>query len=142
MAASTSRWPRGPRSSPSPFPADRVQGLNWYWIGLELTAAPAAALAIAFLFWRSGAFVFGNIAGTGVLFAVGCGLIFREYAQIDAMVNACLAEGTVCFPDPGAFTRFFVYATIAMLEVFLLFTASLAVERRMREREYAPEWRR
>jgi hypothetical protein len=119
-----------------------VQGLNWYWIALELTAAPVAAVAIAFLFWRTGAYVFGNIAGTGVLFAAGCGLIFREYAEIDRVVNGCLADGTVCFPDPSAFTRFFVYAAISMVEVFTLFWLSLAVERRTRERDYAPEWRR
>jgi hypothetical protein len=119
-----------------------VHGLNWYWIVLELTAAPVAALVMAVLFWRNGAYIFGNIAGTVILFGTGCALIFREYAEIDRMVNACLAEGTICFPDPSAFTRFFIYAAIALVEVFLLFTLSLAVERRMRERDYAPEWRR
>jgi hypothetical protein len=119
-----------------------VQGLNWYWIALELTVIPIVAVAVSYPFWRNGAMIFGNIAGTVILFGAGCGLIFREYAEIERVVNACFAEGTVCFPDPSAFTRFFIYAAIAMIEVFLLFSLSLAVERRLRERDYAPEWRR
>ena len=38
--------------------------------------------------------------------------------------------------------RFAIYASIGLGEVFLLFTISLAVERRIRNRDYAPEWRR
>jgi hypothetical protein len=119
-----------------------LHGFNWYWIAIELTVSPVVALLVALPFWRAGSMIFGNIAGTAVLFGVGCGLIFREYAELDRLVNACLAEGTICFPDPSAFTRFFVYAAIAMVQVFLLFSLSLTVERRMRERDYAPEWRR
>ena len=119
-----------------------MHGLNWYWIAIELTLAPLAALALAAPFWRTGAMIFGNIVGTAVLFGTGCALIFREYAEIDRVVTACFAEGTVCFPDPSAFTRFFIYAAIALVEVFLLFWGSLWVEGRMRERDYSPEWRR
>ena len=43
--------------------------------------------------------------------------------------------------EPSASARFAIYASIG-LGVFLLFTISLAVERRIRNRDYAPEWRR
>jgi hypothetical protein len=46
-----------------------------------------------------------------------------------------------CFPQPDAFTRFAVYAFIALFEVIVLFMYSLRVERKLRDRGYAPEWR-
>ena len=119
-----------------------MSGLSWYWIALELTAVPLAALIVAFPLWRKQQFIFGNIASTSVVFAAGIALILREHVELDRMVQGCLEAGTVCWPEPGAFTRFAVYASIALLEIFMVFTLSLRVERRMHEREYAPEWRR
>ncbi len=116
--------------------------LNWYWIALELTAAPVMGLIVTVPFWRAGAMIFGNLTGTAVILGWGFALILREYVEIDRAVQGCLADGVVCFPEPSAFTRFAIYACIAMVEVFVLFSASLMVERRMRERDYAPEWRR
>jgi len=116
--------------------------LNWYWIALQLTVAPVMGLLVTMPFWRTGAMIFGNLTGTAVILGWGFALILREYVEIDRAVQACLADGTVCFPDPSAFTRFAIYASIAMLEVFILFSASLAVEKRLRNRDYAPEWRR
>ncbi|MEP6915891.1 MAG: hypothetical protein ABJC89_09595 [Acidobacteriota bacterium] len=115
--------------------------LNWFWITLELTAPPVAALLFAFPFWRKGGMIFGNIAGTVVIFGTAFGLIFREYAELDRATKACLDAGFVCWPMPGAFTRFAVYASVGLLEVFALFVLSLSVERRLRNRDYAPEWR-
>ncbi len=115
--------------------------LNWYWISLELTVAPLVALLIAFPFWRKGGMIFGNIAGTCVLFATAFGLIFREHFEIDRAVRACFDQGAVCWPVPSAFTRFAIYASVALLEVIVLFSLSLVVEKRMRNRDYAPEWR-
>ena len=37
--------------------------------------------------------------------------------------------------------RYAVYAGIGFVEVVALFMVSLTVERRMRNRHYAPEWR-
>jgi hypothetical protein len=37
--------------------------------------------------------------------------------------------------------RYAIYAFIALIEVFALFTLSLRVEQRIRNRDYAPEWR-
>jgi hypothetical protein len=112
-----------------------------YWIALELTVTPLLGFLVAMPFWRNGAMIFGNIVGTGMILGWAIALILREYFQIDRVVRACFDAGTTCFPEPSAFARFAIYASIGMLEVFLLFTVSLAVEKRLRDRDYAPEWR-
>jgi hypothetical protein len=109
---------------------------------LEATVAPAAAVLVALPFWRGRQMILGNIAGTAVIFATAIGLILREYVELDRVTQACLEAGTTCFPQPSAFTRFAIYAFIALNEVFALFTLSLKVEERVRRRDYAPEWRR
>jgi hypothetical protein len=119
-----------------------VQGLNWYWITLALTVVPLAALLVTIPFWRNAEMIFGNIFGSAVIFAAAIGLIFREYVEVDRVVQACLEAGTTCWPEPSAFARFAIYASIGLGEVFVLFTVSLAVERRMSNRDYAAEWRR
>jgi hypothetical protein len=119
-----------------------VQGLNWYWITMELTVAPLMGLAVTLPFWRKAEMIFGNVIGSAVIFAWAIGLILREYVEVERVVQACLDDGTTCWPEPSAFARFAVYASIGLAEVFVLFTVSLAVERRMRNRGYAPEWRR
>jgi hypothetical protein len=120
-----------------------VYELNWYWITLQLTAAPLLALLVTLPFWRKAEMIFGNIVGSGVLFAWAIGLILLEYVEIDRAVQACVAAGgTMCLPEPSALTRFAIYASIGLGEVFVLFTVSLAVERRISNRDYAAEWRR
>jgi uncharacterized membrane protein YuzA (DUF378 family) len=42
---------------------------------------------------------------------------------------------------PSAFARFGIYAFIGLAEVFVLFSLSLRVEKKQRDRDYAPEWR-
>lgn len=119
-----------------------MKGLNWYWITLQLTVAPVMGFVATLPFWRRAEMIFGNLVGSGFLFAWAIALIFREYVEVDRLVKACLDEGTWCYPEPSAFARFAVYASIGLAEVFLLFTVSLAVERRIRNRDYAAEWRR
>lgn len=106
-----------------------------------LLAPPAVSLLAAYPFWRKGGMIFGNIVGTAIIFGTAFSLIMREYVEIDRAVQACLDDGNVCWPVPGAFTRFAIYAFIGLAEVFALFTLSLAVEKRVRDRDYAPEWR-
>ena len=81
------------------------------------------------------------ILGTAFVFAFAFGMIWREHVELDRLVQACLDEGTVCWPTPSAFTRFAIYAFIGLFEVFFVFTLSLRVEERIRRRDYAPEWR-
>jgi hypothetical protein len=120
---------------------DVLHELSWYWIGLELVVPPPFALLVAWPLWRKGQMILGSIAGTGVLFGTAFALIFREHAELDILVQRCLDEGTVCWPEPGAFTRFAIYAFIALFEVFALFYLSILVEERHRRRNYSPEWR-
>jgi hypothetical protein len=119
----------------------RMANLQWFWIVLELTVTPIVALLVAFPFWRKGGMIFGNIAGTVIIFGSAFALIMREYVEIDRMVQECLDAGDVCFPVPSAFTRFAIYAFIGLVEVFALFTLSLRAEKKRRDQDYAPEWR-
>jgi hypothetical protein len=118
-----------------------MNGLAWNWIALELIVPPIVALALAYPLWLRQQPIFGNLLGTVVIFATGIGLILREYTVIDRIVRTCFDQGIPCFPQPPAFTRFAVYAFIALAEVIALFLLSLRVEERIRRRGYAPEWR-
>ena len=86
--------------------------------------------------------IFGNIVGSGLVLGWAIVLILLEYIEVDRSVQACIDAGTTCWPEPSAFARFAIYASIGMAEVFLIFTISLAVERRISNRNYAPQWRR
>lgn len=118
-----------------------VNELNWYWILLGAAVPPGVALLVAAPFWWKDQPIFGNIAGTAVLFGAAFALIMREHMQIERVVSACLEGGIPCFPNPPAFTRFAIYAFVALVQVIALFTLSLRVETWRRRRGYAPEWR-
>lgn len=115
--------------------------LSWNWIAFLVTVPPLVALAIAYPIWRKGEVILGNVAGSVILFGAGFAMIWREHIVLDRIVQACLDEGTACFPEPSAFTRFGIYAFIALFEVMVLFLFSLKVEERWRRRDYSPEWR-
>jgi len=117
--------------------------LSWGWIALMATVPLPLAVLAAWPVWRRREMILGNLAGSAIIFGTAFALIFRESAALDVLRQACLDAGFVtCFPTPGAFTRYAIYAFIALGEVILLFVVSLEVERRIRERDYAPEWRR
>jgi hypothetical protein len=118
-----------------------VTHLNWNWIAFQLSAIPIVALLAALPFWRKGGMIFGNITGTVMIFGTAFALIMREYVEIDRMVQECLEAGDICWPVPSSFTRFAIYAFIGLAEVFALFSLSLVVEKKLRDRDYAPEWR-
>jgi len=115
--------------------------LSWRWIALMLTAAPVAGALVAYPTWRGGQIILGNLAGTAAIFAAALAMILRESVELSQVTQACLDAGYTCWPDPSAFTRYAVYAFIGLIEVFGLFLWSLRVERRIRNRNYAPEWR-
>jgi hypothetical protein len=118
-----------------------ITELSWSWIVLMLTAPPLVGALIAWPLWRAGQVILGNVAGTMVIFATALALILRESVEVYHVTQACLDAGTVCWPQPSAFMRYAIYAVIALVEVFALFTVSLKIEERMRNRRYAPEWR-
>lgn len=119
-----------------------VNGLSWYWLALQATLPPIAAFFVAVPFWRRRQSVFGSIVGTVVIFGAALGLILREYVEIDRITQDCLDAGTVCWPVPSAFTRFAIYAFVALIEVFILFFANLRFEERVRRSAYSREWQR
>jgi hypothetical protein len=118
-----------------------VNELSWHWITLGATVPPVLALLVAFPFWWKEQPIFGNLAGTGVIFGAAFALIMREHLTIERAVGACLDAGLPCFPHPPAFTRYAIYAFVAMFEVIAIFLLSLRVEHKRRRRGYAPEWR-
>ena len=115
--------------------------LSWSWIALMATVPPLVGVCVALLGWRNSQFILGNIAGTAVIFGSAMALILRESVEIGRITQGCLDAGYTCFPVPSAFTRYAIYAFIALIEVFALFTASLKVEEKIRRRGYDPEWR-
>jgi hypothetical protein len=118
-----------------------LNGLNWTWITLELIAPVAVAMAIAFPIWLKRQPILGNLAGSAVIFSAAVALILRESVDLDRFARACLDAGFVCRADPSPFTRYAIYAFIALVEMMALFSVSLTVEGRLRRRGYDPEWR-
>jgi hypothetical protein len=118
-----------------------VAGLSWRWIVLMLTAPPAIGVLVAYPFWRRREMIFGNLVGTTVILGAAFALILRESIEIEQVTRQCLQAGYTCWPTPGGFARYAIYAGIGMIEVFALFAWSLNVESRIRNRAYAPEWR-
>lgn len=118
-----------------------VYELNWFWIAMAVTVPGLAGGLVAFPLWLNGQAILGNLAGTAVVFGAAVGLILRESVDLDRLAQRCLDEGFVCRPEPGAFTRYAIYAFIALFEVMVLFSVSLTVEDKVRRRRDAPEWR-
>ena len=115
--------------------------LNWQWIGLMATVPALAGALLAWPCWHRKEFILGNLAGATIILAAAFALIFRESAEVDRVTRACLDQGYTCWPVPSAFVRYAIYAGIGFLEVVILFMVSLRVERHIRDRHYAPEWR-
>jgi hypothetical protein len=118
-----------------------VTELSYFWIIVMATVPDLVGLAIAFPCWLRSQPILGNIAGSVVIFGTALVLIIRESVEIDRLTRACLDAGYTCFPNPSGFTRYAIYAFIALFEVFALFTISLSVEHKVRRRGYDPEWR-
>jgi hypothetical protein len=123
------------------LPHAQVDGLSWFWIAVEATLPPLVGWLIALPLWLKDQPILGNVAGSMVIFGTAFALIMREHIDLDRLSGACLDAGKSCFPHPEAFTRFCIYAFIAMFEVIALFTVSLSVDERRRRRGYDPQWR-
>jgi hypothetical protein len=123
------------------MPAAAATHLNWYWIAIAVAVPGLAGFLVAYPVWKQEHPILGNLAGTAVIFGAAVALILRERIDLDLAAQACLDRGFVCFPEPSAFTRFAIYAFIALIQIMVLFTVSLKVETKIRRRGYAPEWR-
>jgi len=120
-----------------------MNDLSWNWLAL-MTALPLpVAFLVAIPIWRRREPILGNLAGSTVILGTALAMILRESVALDRLRAACLDDGyAYCWPTPSAFMRYAMYASIGLIEVIVLFLASLNVEKRIRERDYAPEWRR
>jgi hypothetical protein len=118
-----------------------VTGLSWFAIVLMAIVPPIAGGLIAYPFWRKRQPILGNIAGSVVIFGAALMLILRESVELDRLTRQCIDAGYYCFPTPTSFSRYAIYAFIALFEVFALFTVSLSVENKIRRSGYDPEWR-
>jgi len=118
-----------------------LDGLNWNWILIGATLPMLGGMLVAWPIWLTGQPVLGNVAGSIVMFGSAIALIAREHTELASLVQSCIEQGTTCFPTPAAFTRFAVYAFVALGQVMLLFTISVSVETRRRRKRYSPEWR-
>jgi hypothetical protein len=105
------------------------------------SAPPIVGLLVAWPIWRTRQTILGNLAGTAVIFGVALGMMLRESVELDRLAQMCLDAGFTCTPNPSVFTRHALYAFIALVEVAILFTISLSIEARIRNRAYSPEWR-
>jgi len=115
--------------------------VNWYWIAVSATVPLALGFLVAWPMWRRGLTTFGSSAGAGVIFMAGAALIGREFTELERMTEACLeATGYECVFSPSAFTRFAIYAGIALVQVFILFDASIAADRRNYRKQFPSEW--
>lgn len=121
--------------------SDALAGISSFWIAVALTAPAVLGLGAAWPLWLMRQPMLGNITGTLVIFGAALALIFREHAALDVLVQACLEQGTTCWPAPAPFTRYALYAFIGLAQVMALFTLSIRVESRVRRRGYAQEWR-
>ena len=115
--------------------------LHWEWIAVMATAPFAIALVVAWPIWKLQEPILGNLAATAVIFAAAFALILRENTEISRLTLQCYDAGYVCRAEPSSFIRFAIYAAIGLVEEMAIFLTSLRVERRMRTRGVAPEWR-
>ena len=116
--------------------------MNWFWIAVAATVPLALGFLVSWPFWRKGMTTFGASVGAGFIFMAGAALIGREFTELERLTEACLAEtGYDCVFSPSAFARFAVYACIALVQVFILFDASIAADRRNYRRQFPSEWK-
>lgn len=114
-----------------------------FWIAIAVVVPFAAALAVASPFWRKVTRdPVGTIAGCFVVFGFAVALVGRELVHLQGFTSQCVALEVACSYHPEPFTRFFIYGTIALVQVFALFVIGWRVEDRIRQSAVAPEWRR
>ena len=118
-----------------------MTGLSWNLIAVMVLVPLPLGLLVALPMWRASQMILGNLAGSAVVFTAAFLVIFKEHADLDRVTQGCIDAGVTCWPDPSAFMRFALFASIGMVEVFAIFLISTAVDHRMRRRRYAPEWR-
>jgi hypothetical protein len=119
-----------------------MDALNWPRIAIMVVVVFPVGLLVAFALWRKHQGLLGNLAGMGVIFGTAIIFILKESTELDALINSCIDSGaTNCFPAGNSFTRYALYAFIALAEIIIMFLVGIRVEKRMRDRSFSPEWR-
>ena len=117
--------------------------ISAFWLAIAVVIPMAAGIGAAWPFWRKVTRdPVGTIAGCFVVFGFAVALVGRELVQLQRFTNNCVALEIACTYHPEPFTRFFIYGSIALLQVFALFVIGWRIEDRIRQGEVAPEWRR
>ncbi len=113
-----------------------------FWIAIAATLPIVLGLIVAYPLWRMRLEIIGNVTGATTIFMVTIGMIVREWMALEQIrIARCPDTETFCPPDPGNFAKFATYGFIGLAQVVALFLISLRVERRLRNRGVAPEWR-
>ena len=74
----------------------------------------------------------GSILGAFIAFACAIGFIAREFGQVLRTSKRCVELGVICRFEPSDFTRYAIFAGIAMAQVFVLFLVGASIEARHR----------
>jgi len=109
--------------------------LNLVYVAVAAVLPIVTGILIAWPLWRMRVRdEMGTIAGAGVVLLFAVFFIAREFGEVQGTLARCIADGRLCRFTPEPFTRYAIYAGLAMLQVFLLFVLGLNVEERLRRR--------
>jgi hypothetical protein len=119
-----------------------VDTMSWYSIAAALVLPLAVGILVAWPFWGRSRDSLGSGVGAVLILAFAIGFIGLEYTHLQRFSGECLAVEQACRFQPEPFTRFCIYAFIAMTQVGTLFAISRAVEHRVENAGFSPEWQR
>jgi hypothetical protein len=113
------------------------------WLAFAAVMPMPVALGVAWPFWRRVTRdPVGTLAGCSVVLGFAVAMVGREMIHLQGLTAQCVSLEIACSYHPEPFTRFFMYISIAMVQVFALFVIGWQIENRLRQGEVAPEWRR
>jgi hypothetical protein len=118
-------------------------GMNWTRIAQALTLPILVAAPIAWICWAKRWLLAATILGSAVFFIGFIVFAGMEYYEAVSYRVWCETTNTPCRPSsPSDFTRIVAYGGIAMLQTMTLYLFSDTIERRIRDRDMDPSWRR
>jgi hypothetical protein len=116
--------------------------MSWLWIAVAAVLPFGVGILVAWPFWGRSRDSLGSGVGSLLILAFAVTFVGREYVHLQQLTNECIAAERACSFHPEPFTRFSIYAFIAMAQVGTLFAVSGAVEHRIENVSFAKEWRR
>ena len=116
--------------------------MSWLWIAVALVLPFGLAVIVAWPFWGRSRDSLGSGVGSLLILALTVVFVGREYIHLQQFTEACIAAEMTCRFHPEPFTRFGIYAFIAMAQIGALFAVSAAVEHRIENASFAKEWQR